>query len=165
MTPSSATDLARAWEIIGEHMSPEKVVDDPEALANDIALAFDAIAHGTSVAAQPAEGELEQRAFHAANDPTLPQHARTLVADLWRAHCIASPTPPTAPAVPAGVREALTELVSELGRWDRWVIGGTQAEKHGADLVKAKMIERLNAIVSPLPAQPNSSEGEPTDAR
>jgi hypothetical protein len=66
-----------------------------------------------------------------------------------------SPTPPTAPA-------ALTALVAELGRWDRWVIGGTQAEKHGADLVKAKMIERLNAILSALPAQPNSSEGEPT---
>lgn len=51
MTATATSNLTRAWEIIGEHMSPEKAIADPEALARDIAAAFDALGHGSTLGA------------------------------------------------------------------------------------------------------------------
>jgi hypothetical protein len=39
----------------------------------------------------PEEWELEQRMFHAANDPTLPENVRKLIGDLWQALCFRDP--------------------------------------------------------------------------
>lgn len=51
-SPAQPPDLtAKAWEIIGEHMSPGQMVADPEALALDIAATFEAIKHGSTLAA------------------------------------------------------------------------------------------------------------------
>ena len=40
------------------------------------------------------EWELEQRAFHAANDPNLSPDVRRLIQDLWREVCDRAPAPP-----------------------------------------------------------------------
>lgn len=139
-----------------------------------------AITNALASSTTPPEGEhaLEQRAFHAANDPTLPQHARTLVADLWRAYCLASPTPATAPALTDllsrdDIRHALE--IARMGRPYSDVQGhlymnerykshpGSDAQFTDYGLAHAACVllnaaDDILAALSALPAQPNSSE-------
>lgn len=75
--------------------------------------------------------------------------------DFRRAHAALSPPLEPEAASPAGegLREGIEALISELVRWDRWVIGSTQNEKAGANAVKEKIVERLRAMIAARPRE------------
>lgn len=90
------------------------------------------------VAAQASDWYLEQRAFHAANQPQTVEVYQELVRDLWKACCaqeaLALPTPPASTATP-----------SETSREDR---GVSQSQPSGEAPADAEVFAGRNAGLS-----------------
>ncbi len=88
---------------------------DGTPIANDIVVnIFEALKVAPVGWETQAEWDLENRAFSAANDPKLPERARTVIEDLWRQYCAAAS--PYAPIV-----DELIAKLRKLPKADRGI--------------------------------------------